>query len=163
MSLNILFADTSAWEEWRAPLADALSQRRLDCKVHCDRTDPDNVDVIVHAPSSGLMDFSPYRRLKAILSTWAGVERIATNPTIKVPLTRMVDPGLTAGMVEYCIGHVMRYHLNLDAHIKRKNSDWQPELLPPLAQNRRVGVLGLGALGQAVAKAASSLNSSRSC
>ena len=44
-----------------------------------------------------MADFTPFTRLKAVLSLWAGVERIVGNPTLTVPLCRMVDPGLTRG------------------------------------------------------------------
>ena len=33
------------------------------------------------------------------------------DPTLTVPLCRMVDPGLTQGMVEWVAAHVLRYHL----------------------------------------------------
>jgi hypothetical protein len=50
------------------------------------------VDYIVYAPSSPLQDFAPYTRTKAVLSLWAGVERIVGNATLTQPLCRMVDP-----------------------------------------------------------------------
>ena len=63
----------------------------------------------------------------------------------------MVDPGLTQGMVEYVTGHVLRHHLGLDADILGQTGAWQPRTAP-LAMNRPVTVLGLGALGQACAQ-----------
>ena len=81
----------------------------------------------------------------------AGVERIVTNPTLVQPLCRMVDPALTAGMVEYVVGHVLRHHLGMDRHIL-KQAGWS-QVPVPLARERRVAMLGMGALGQACAAA----------
>lgn len=154
MSLNILCAETDAnWPKWQIELSAALAEHGVDAEVH-HRLDDHRADIIVYSPKSGLEDFRPFTSLRAVLSTWAGVEKITPNQTLTVPLARMVDPGLTKGMVEYCLGHILRYHLNMDAHVTRADAQWQPELMPPLASQRSVAVLGLGALGQAVAEAA---------
>jgi glyoxylate/hydroxypyruvate reductase A len=60
-------------------------------------------------------------------------------------------------MVEWVTGHVLRYHLGMDAQISGQNGTWAP-LIPPLARNRRVGFLGLGVLGSACAHALVALN-----
>ena len=75
---------------------------------------PETVDYIVYAPSSRLKDFTPFVGAKAVLNLWAGVEGIVGNETLTQPLARMVDPGLTEGMVEWCVGHVTRHHLGID-------------------------------------------------
>lgn len=157
MKPNILFADKeSEWAEWQPCLTRAFADLGLAAHLHRDRSTPDAVDYIIYSPGSGMSDFTPFTNLKAVFSTWAGVEKIAPNQTLNVPLTRMVDPGLVEGMVEYCLGHILRYHLNIDAHLNA--TTWQPDLMPPLARSRKVGVLGLGQLGLAVADAARSLN-----
>ena len=75
------------------------------------------------------------------------------NPTLTVPLCRMVDPGLTEGMIDYVTGHVLRAHLGLDAILAQQDGIWRAGSVPPLARERRVGMLGLGALGAACARA----------
>ena len=87
-----------------------------------------------------------------MLSLWAGVERIIDNPTLTQPLARMADAGLAEGMREWVAGQVLRHHLALDLDICRATPDWVPRT-QPLARDRQVGILGLGALGQAVAGA----------
>lgn len=152
MSLTLLFAaGQGALDEYRAPLTDALAAEGLDAIIATDAP-PGSVDYIIYAPASPLQDFAPYTRTKAVLSLWAGVERIVSNPTLTQPLARMVDPSLTQGMVEYVCGHVLRYHLGMDAHIGAPPGTWVADA-PPLASERRVGLLGLGALGQACAEA----------
>lgn len=151
MTLTLLFAaGETDFTEYRAPLTEALTQAGLTAKVVTDAA-PEDVDYIIYAPSNDLQDFTPFTRCKAVLSLWAGVERIVGNATLTQPLARMVDPSLTQGMVEYVTGHVLRYHLGMDAHINARPGDWVP-VEPPLAADRLVGILGLGALGLACAR-----------
>jgi glyoxylate/hydroxypyruvate reductase A len=155
MTPTILFAaGPDAWNAYRAPLRAALAAAGVDGQLTDDvATPPDRVDHIIYAPSSPLRDFAPYTRVKLVQSLWAGVEKIVTNPTLTQPLCRMVDPGLTQGMVEYVVGHVLRHHLGMDTHITTQDGVWRHHLIPPLAQERPVAMLGLGALGQACAAA----------
>lgn len=149
--INILFAARpERWTTYEAPLREALKNAGIDAHLAQDIA-PDQVDYIVYAPNSDLQDFSPYTRARAVLNLWAGVEQITGNKTLKIPLARMVDPGLTTGMVEWVTGHVLRYHLGMDAHIVNPDHLWQPTT-PPLAQERDVVILGLGALGTACAQ-----------
>ena len=152
MTLNILFAaKPERWQTYEQPLRDALSEAGMtDYRLEMDIA-PKDVDYIVYAPNSDLQDFTPYTRAKAVLNLWAGVEKITGNQTLKIPLARMVDPGLTTGMVEWVTGHVMRYHLGMDIDITRSDAKWEPRDVP-LACERRVAMLGLGALGAAAAE-----------
>ena len=116
-----------------------------------DPAGPWTFDYLIHQPGGPVADFTPFTRLKAVLSLWAGVEGIVGNPTLAVPLCRMVDPGLTRGMVEWVAAHVLRYHLGTDAHVLGQDGVWRHGVVPPLAAERTVAVLGLGELGRAVA------------
>ncbi|WP_420585116.1 2-hydroxyacid dehydrogenase [Ruegeria sp.] len=157
MSVNILFSARPAlWPIYEPLLTSYLSEAGLDFRLGTEFA-PDQVDYIVYAPNGGLLDFTPFTRLKAVLSLWAGVEKIAGNETLTVPLARMVDHGLTQGMTEWVVGHVLRYHLGMDRHITVQDGIWAPDP-PPLAADRHVCVLGLGALGEAAARALSALN-----
>ncbi|MDF3351757.1 glyoxylate/hydroxypyruvate reductase A [Sulfitobacter sp. KE34] len=154
MTINILFAaKAERWDGYEQPLNEAL-RKALPGQDFTLATDlpPEEVDYIVYAPNSDLQDFTPYTRAKAVLNLWAGVEAITGNETLKIPLARMVDFGLTHGMVEWCTGHVLRHHLGMDTDILRRDAKWAPRT-PPLARERSVAVLGIGALGQAVAEA----------
>lgn len=149
--INVLFAARpERWTTYEQPLRDALAKTGIEANLAVDLP-PEEVDYIVYAPNSDLQDFTPYTRAKAVLNLWAGVENITGNKTLSIPLARMVDPGLTKGMVEWVTGHVMRYHLGIDTDILRSDAQWQPRT-PPLAQERSVVILGLGALGAAVAR-----------
>ncbi|WP_170369718.1 2-hydroxyacid dehydrogenase [Ruegeria arenilitoris] len=157
MSVNVLFSARPAlWPVYEPLLNTGLADAGIKATIATDLP-PDQVDYIVYAPNGGLLDFTPFTRAKAVLSLWAGVEKIASNDTLTVPLARMVDHGLTQGMTEWVVGHVLRYHLGMDQHITVQDGVWAPDP-PPLATQRSVCVLGLGALGQAAAQALAALN-----
>ncbi len=152
MTPNILFAARpEQWDIYEKPLKSALSEAGVSANLALELP-PEEVDYMIYAPDSAVQDFTPFTRLKAVLNLWAGVENIVGNQTLKVPLARMVDHGLTQGMVEWVTGHVLRHHLGMDAHILGQDGVWR-KTIPPLAEDRPVTVLGLGVLGQACAKA----------
>lgn len=154
--INVLFAARpERWDSYAAPLQAAFSEAGLSVTLSQDLP-ADSVDYIIYAPNSDLRDFTPYTRCKAVLSLWAGVEAIVSNETLTQPLCRMVDHGLTRSMVEWVTGHVLRYHLDIDENLANQSS-WEPRV-PPLAQDRPIGILGLGALGAACAEALTGLN-----
>ena len=148
MTIKILFsANEENWKRYKAPLQDALDDKSLDYELGTNIT-PSEVDYIIYAPSSPLQDFSPYTKLKAVLNLWAGVEGVTNNKTLNVPLARMVDSGLTDGMVEWVTGHTLRHHLGIDKHIHGQDGIWR-SYVPPLAKDRVITILGLGTLGTA--------------
>lgn len=156
MSLTILFAaNPEKWATYAPHLRAALKAAKIDANL-TQEADPKTVDYIIYAPNSPVQDFTPFTRAKAVLNLWAGVENVVGNKTLKIPLARMVDPGLTTGMVEWVTGHVMRYHLGIDRDILNIDGAWE-QRTPPLAPERGVVVLGLGALGTACAMTLRSL------
>jgi glyoxylate/hydroxypyruvate reductase A len=158
MTLTLYFAAGAAlWPEYDGPLQAALDQAGIGARIIHAAPDPAAVDYIIFAPGGDITDFTPFTRARAVLNLWAGVERIVGNPTLTQPLCRMVDPGLTEGMVEYVTGHVLRHHLGMDRHIVNPARQWDHRC-PPLARERPVTVLGLGELGGACARALAALN-----
>jgi len=155
--LTILFsARPDRWNQYEDPLNGALDHARIGPFRVVTEAPRAEVDYIVYAPNGGLTDFSVFPNLKAVLSLWAGVETIVGNTTITVPLARMVDSGLRAGMREWVVGHVLRHHLGMDADIMGTPGVWAPRV-PPLARDRSIAILGLGELGTACAEALSAL------
>lgn len=154
--LRVLFsARPGLWDHYAGCLPASLAARGLDARIApaagCDWP-ADSIDYIVFAPNGPITDFSPYTAAKAVLSLWAGVESVTGNPTLTQPLARMVDDGLTEGMVQWVLGQVLRHHLGLDADVLNPSHLWRPRLIP-LPRERPVGVLGLGQLGSACALA----------
>ena len=157
MPINVHFAPAALWDDYRTAMTAALAEAGLDARLSSEAPDPAAVDYIIYAPSAALQDFTPFTRTRAVLSLWAGVERIVGNPTLTQPLCRMVDPALTEGMVEWVTGHTLRHHLGMDRHIVNPARVWDPTC-PPLARERPVAMLGMGVLGTACARALAALN-----
>jgi len=89
--------------------------------------------------------------LKVLFSSGAGVDHVDFSciPS-HVQVARMVEPGIINGMVEYVTMSVLALHRDLFDYIGAQASGgWDPIEVPP-ASARRVGVMGLGVLGQAV-------------
>jgi glyoxylate/hydroxypyruvate reductase A len=151
-------AAQSRWDEYKDHLKTALHEAGLSHASLVTEADPGDVDYIIYAPNSDVQDFTPYVRLKAVLNLWAGVEEVTHNTTLTAPLARMVDTGLTEGMVEWVTGHVLRHHLGIDAHIHGQDGVWRAGIVPPLARDRSVAIFGMGELGTACAHALRGLN-----
>ncbi|WP_340265077.1 2-hydroxyacid dehydrogenase [Sphingobium mellinum] len=100
-------------------------------------------------PSSELLE--RLTGLHALFSVGAGIDQFdMTKLSPHVRLVRMIEPGITEGMVEYACGAVLALHRNfLDYGIAQRAHRWAPITLVPAA-TRRVGVMGLGQLGQSV-------------
>lgn len=92
--------------------------------------------------------------LKGVFSLGAGVESILADRTIPahVPIVRMVDPGLAAGMNEFVLMRVLHYHRQMPQHEANQRQQRWERLVPPLAADRAVGILGLGELGSRCAR-----------
>ena len=144
---------------YRQLLLRELLTRQIEADIHTHTDNPASIDYVVYAPDGPFHDFSSFARLKTILSLWAGVESLTTNQTIQCPIARMVEPGMREGMTEWVTGQVLRHHLGFDSVIKNQDGVWrQRQLMPPLARNRCVAILGLGALGRASAESLKSLH-----
>ncbi len=159
MTLTVLFGGRPAQREiWREHLERAAEAQGARFRLVMDpaEVDPAKVDVLICNPEGPIADFSPYANLKAALNMWAGVETIIGNETLKAPLARMVEHGLTEGMTDYVVAHVMRHHLGMDRHLFMAKGDW-PQDVPPLSRQRNVGILGLGELGTDAARALAGL------
>jgi glyoxylate/hydroxypyruvate reductase A len=92
-----------------------------------------------------------FPNLELLFSSGAGVDQFdfAALPP-KLPVVRMIEPGIIRGMVEYVTHAVLDLHRDMPAYRRaQQRGQWQP-LPVKTASERRVGVLGLGSLGQAV-------------
>jgi glyoxylate/hydroxypyruvate reductase A len=92
-----------------------------------------------------------FPNLKLLFSTGAGIDQfdLAALPR-ELPVVRMVEPGIIAGMVEYVTHAVLDLHRDMPAYRRaQQRREWKA-LPVKTAGERKVGALGLGSLGQAV-------------
>jgi glyoxylate/hydroxypyruvate reductase A len=155
MTFKILFSAREAlWPLYRDVLLGEFAKVGLDVDL-CNTTDtPETVDYMIYAPAREDDDLSVFSKVRLIQSLWAGPDKLLRNKTLIQPLARMVDPGMTQGMVDYVMGHILRHHLDTDRFAQAKAGEWLLDWGPPLPGERVVAVLGIGALGMACAVAA---------
>lgn len=126
-----------------------------DREVVLEPSGPSDSDInyaIVWKHRHGLLSGLP--NLKAIFSIGAGVDHVMSDPGLPdVPVVRVVAPNLTQHMVDYVVWRVTDHHrqgMFYRAEQARKN--WRDTAQPP-SPDISVGILGLGELGGAAAKA----------
>jgi glyoxylate/hydroxypyruvate reductase A len=119
-------------------------------RIWPDIGDPESVRYLAAwLPPEDISELFP--NLEVLFSVGAGIDQfdLSVLPP-ELPIVRMTEPGITAGMVEYATMAVLGLHRDLPAYIDRQRRRlWQPIRVQP-ASKRRVGVLGLGLLGRAV-------------
>ena len=133
----------SLWRDAFARLAPEIEFREWP-----DVGDPNEIEfALVWKPVKG--DLKRYPNLKAIFSLGAGIEHIFSDPELPkhIPVVRMVDHGLTKGMTEYVLMHVLRFHRRVpELEAQKAAGVWNYIDYPP-AWERRLCVMGLGVLG----------------
>ena len=150
--MALLFRSTvDSAARWRAQLT-RLTQE-LEVRVWPEIGDPAAIDyALVWRPEPGFLASLP--NLKLILSLGAGVDHLLGDPRLPLhlPILRLVDPHMTDAMSEYVTLQVLRLHRrDLDYRSQQQARVWR-ELDQQNAAERRVGILGLGELGQDAAK-----------
>jgi glyoxylate/hydroxypyruvate reductase A len=103
--------------------------------------------------------FARLPALRAVFALGAGVDRLLarTDLSPSVPLVRLLDAGMAQQMVEYALcGVLMRQRHLVDYRLQQARAEWRRH--PPIARDALgVGVLGLGQMGGAVARALAAL------
>lgn len=135
--------------EWIAALRSHLPE--LDIRVYPDVGDPDDIRyALAWRPPPGF--FAAFRNIRLVVNLGAGVDSLNGRPDLPdVPISRLSDPGMVALMRSYVVFAVLRYARDMDRlEEARRRGRWH-YIHPTPLERTKVGVLGLGALGSAVA------------
>lgn len=92
-----------------------------------------------------------FPNLEILFCVGAGIDHFdLSSVPASIPVVRMIEPGIAAGMIEYVTLSTLALHRNWFAYRDQQQQElWQPLRVQP-AETRRVGVLGIGVLGKAV-------------
>ncbi|KQN63510.1 glyoxylate/hydroxypyruvate reductase A [Erwinia sp. E602] len=107
--------------------------------------------LVAWQPPEDIMQQFP--NLKVLFSVGAGADQFDySRLPADLPVVRMIEPGLTSGMVEYVTFAVLGLHRDMPRYLQQQRAGvWQAHPVQTAAK-RRIGVMGLGTLGEAVLK-----------
>ncbi|MDP1655384.1 MAG: glyoxylate/hydroxypyruvate reductase A [Hylemonella sp.] len=135
-------------EPWLAALRAALPQAEIEVWAP---GAPAGDYAVVWAPPQAFLDEQP--RLKALFNLGAGVDALTQ---LKVPpatqLVRLDDAGMSVQMAEYVVHALIRHFREFDAYAADVAQGKWSFRKPRLRQDFPVGIMGLGVLGQRVAR-----------
>lgn len=156
--MSLLFAcagtDPETWadpEIWTEALRSELPD--LEIRVWPDYGEADEIEFAL-VWGDVARELGRFKNLKILFSLGAGVEHLLVDAAVpqEVPIVRMVDPALRSGMIEFVLMRILHYHRRMPEYeALQKQARWMPLDQKP-AGEQRIGIMGLGALGGAVAE-----------
>jgi len=156
MTILVFRSDTDEFTLWKSELERLIPQ----LEVRHYRTDPNPAEAdIVLAWKAPHGAYAAYTGARLIHSLGAGIDHLLADPQLpaQAAICRLVDPLLTLRMIEYVTLHVLRHHRRHSQLVQQQQNQIWEQIAAPAARDRTVGVMGLGALGGAVATALHSL------
>lgn len=144
--LNSPDDNTGEFDAWRKPLLQL--DPTMDLRIWPDTGRLEDIEyTLCWLPRPG--DLKRYPNLKVIFNLGAGVDKLMADKTLpaEVPVCRLVDQGLTAGMTEYVVWQTLFLHRSGPRLIEQQRKKVWKQFLYPVAKHRKVGMLGLGVLG----------------
>jgi len=148
--LLIVAAESAPWTD--AVMSLAAPHRRTVVVAPRDEIETSAVEVVVGAPPDLAAIIPRCPQLRWVQSTWAGIDAIAhfASETLQVtPLKGVFGPAMT----EYVMGWLLAIERNVIS--RASHTQWTPSLEPRIA-GKRLGIMGTGGIGAAIALAAKS-------
>lgn len=130
--------------------ARSFAQHLPDLPFHIG-TAPDPAAVEYMVAWTPPKDLDQWPNLRLIFSVGAGIDQFDMDALPDhVGIVRMLEPGIARQMQEMAVMAALALHRDLPAYLEQgRRGVWQARANRPAAQ-RRIGVMGLGQLGQAV-------------
>ncbi|TCK31158.1 glyoxylate/hydroxypyruvate reductase A [Ancylobacter aquaticus] len=147
----VFYSDVDNAQAWREALTAELPD--LDVRIAPDIGDPAAVRyALAWAPPAGF--FARFPNLQLVVNLGAGVDGLMKrDDLVQVKVARLNDPAMEAMMASYVMFAVTRYARDIPVFERAKRrGEWEYVHPRPLFEIK-VGVLGLGELGAASAKA----------
>lgn len=95
-------------------------------------------------------DLRRYPNLRAVISTGAGVDQMPALPE-GVQLVRTLAPGIEEMVRDWVVMATLMLHREMPLYLAQERAaHWGPRAVP-LARGRRVGIMGMGRIGQLAA------------
>lgn len=136
--------------QWNKVLGAGLGP--IDFRTLAELGNTDEIEVaLAWKPDPGRL--ASFRNLRLIVSLGMGVDHLLTDPQLPdVPIVRIMDDGLIGQMSEYALYWALRHHRDIDRYAElQRGREWKPlDFVDTL--HRRVGVMGLGSIGQDTAR-----------
>lgn len=151
--MNLLYISADDPAPWRAAVTKHIPDATLWVWGE-DDVDLSQVDyALAWQPAAGLL--TRLLNVKAIFNLGAGVDALLQDPMLpkSVPIVRLVDPRLAQGMTEYVVHWVLHAHRDFAVYAQQQRAGLWVQHHNADTAKRRVGILGLGELGQAAAHA----------
>jgi glyoxylate/hydroxypyruvate reductase A len=115
---------------------------------------PEEIDYFVgFRPPKGFL--KTLTNLKLVISLGAGVDGFMGDPDFPrhLKLVRFTDPSLAHEMAQYVTMHVLIVHRQQRLFDQaQKDSQWHQWMLPRATDQTRIGILGMGVIGGAIAE-----------
>lgn len=143
------FVRNAQWEPFAALVNELrVAMPEFDIVVHADipagRLGEPTV-AIVDGPTADQLASMP--NLQLVQSTWAGVEAVLPAVPDGVEVARMVDPQLALTMAEAVLAWTLFLHRDMPQYARQQQAAEWIQRRAVRASERRVGIVGLGALG----------------
>ncbi len=157
MHIVIAHCDAGAGVAWQSALARHLPQARITLDVGT----PDGAGSAPGAAADYAVGWKPpadfferHGSLQAFFSCGAGVDHLLRHPGLPgtLPLYRLEDAGMGTLMADYCLHQLLRIAGRHDDYARQQVEGRWLELDPLAREDMPVGILGLGVLGEAVAR-----------
>ena len=135
---------------WKKVLEAALGP--IDFRTLDDLGNTDDIEIaLAWKPDRGLL--ASFKNIKLIVSLGMGVDHLLADDKLPdVPIVRIMDDGLVGQMSEYAIYWALRHHRDIDKYAaSQRAKQWKPlDFVDTI--HRRIGVMGLGTIGQDTAR-----------